>query len=302
MIVIPPLLVNKSRLDDSGALSAPEAALETSTRSSSPILGILVTFLSAMISAVYQVAWKVLMDEKDENYVDRGVHNENNDREDTQVDEHGDTHNGTMKSIDKDVIDEETGQEFQDDNHYQQQQPGRSTINNAPYYHDTSSENSISNVKERGLINTFVTLGVMGVCNILFGWPVLLLLHWLGIERIDLEPIPQMWKLLTMNSLIEALFDTSCAVAIYMTSPVITSITAPLTIPISVAWDIYFRTVRHSSHNESITTTVGASTSITDEDATNNVWLILVGSILIVVGVVRIEMTAPSSSSQPHRH
>jgi hypothetical protein len=36
---------------------------------------------------------------------------------------------------------------------------------------------------------------------------------------------------------VEFSFDSSCAVAIYMTSPVMTAITAPLTIPISFVWD-----------------------------------------------------------------
>eukprot|EP00529_Nitzschia_sp_RCC80_P027047 CAMPEP_0113499702 /NCGR_PEP_ID=MMETSP0014_2-20120614/31894_1 /TAXON_ID=2857 /ORGANISM="Nitzschia sp." /LENGTH=287 /DNA_ID=CAMNT_0000393905 /DNA_START=78 /DNA_END=941 /DNA_ORIENTATION=- /assembly_acc=CAM_ASM_000159 len=272
MIVIPPLLASGSNdvTTRTHEESATASSSTSSSSSSSSFWGVFATFLSAMLGAVYQVAWKALMDEKGEHRGDR--------------DAGDDTSTEMVRLVDPNVADEEEGRRLlteapQDSrlirqgNEYQTANTARSSNDNA--------------VKERGLINTFATLGVMGFFNILFGWPVLLLLHWSSIETIDLKPIPKLWKVLMINSLIETLFDTSCAVAIYMTSPVVTSIAAPLTIPISFFWDVLFR--RPDDHDA-----VNNSSSSNND----NFWLVLLGSILIVIGVVRIEMK-PTTSPPP---
>jgi drug/metabolite transporter (DMT)-like permease len=120
-----------------------------------------------------------------------------------------------------------------------------------------------------GLIDTFATLGVMGLCNLLLGWPVLLLVHWAGVERFYL-PAWNMMPALTINGLIEYTFDVSLAVAIYLTSPVVTAMTAPLTIPIALVWDHYL-------HNSPFQ--VG-----------NYDWI---GSLLVLIGVVWMELKIP---------
>jgi len=83
------------------------------------------------------------------------------------------------------------------------------------------------------LVDTMTTLGMVGLCNLLFAWPLLCLFHWNEFEVFELPPRSHLWLLL-FNALAEVAFDTSCAIAIYVTSPVMTSITAPLTIPISL--------------------------------------------------------------------
>ena len=85
-----------------------------------------------------------------------------------------------------------------------------------------------------GLMDTLATLSVMGCCNLFFGWPLIFIFHLTGIENFE---FPSEWMALTLNGLVEYSFDASCATAIFLTSPVVTAITAPLTIPISFLWD-----------------------------------------------------------------
>lgn len=120
-----------------------------------------------------------------------------------------------------------------------------------------------------GLIDTFATLGIMGLCNLFLGWPVLLLVHWAGVEAFDV-PSWNMMPALTINGLIEYTFDVSLAVAIYLTSPVVTAMTAPLTIPIALVWDHYLH---------------GSPFQVGNYD-----WI---GSVLVLIGVVWMELKIP---------
>jgi drug/metabolite transporter (DMT)-like permease len=79
-----------------------------------------------------------------------------------------------------------------------------------------------------GLVDTHMTLVVMGFCNLTLGWILLPLMHWTGLEPLALPPS---WWILHWNGIIEYAFIASCAVAIYMTTPVVVAIVSPLTIP-----------------------------------------------------------------------
>ena len=85
-----------------------------------------------------------------------------------------------------------------------------------------------------GFMDTLATLSVMGVCNVFFGWTFVVIFHLTGIETF--EKPTERWAL-TLNGLVEYAFDVSCSFAIFLTSPVVTAMTAPLTIPISFVWD-----------------------------------------------------------------
>jgi len=93
------------------------------------------------------------------------------------------------------------------------------------------------NTPLEGFVDTLMTLAAIGLCNLTVGWITLPLLHWLGLEEFRLPPTPSHWWVLNWNGLVEFTFDASCAVAIYMTSPVVVAIASPLTIPLSLAAD-----------------------------------------------------------------
>ena len=82
------------------------------------------------------------------------------------------------------------------------------------------------------LVDTIVTLAVIGVANLTIGWIVLPIVDWVDFETFQLPPV-SLSGVLTINAIIEYAFNAFIAIAIYMTSPIATSLTAPLTIPLS---------------------------------------------------------------------
>lgn len=87
-----------------------------------------------------------------------------------------------------------------------------------------------------GLIDTLMTAGVIGLCNMLLGWPFVLVAHYVGFETFEL-PSTTYWPILLVNALVEFSFDITCVIAIYLTSPVIVAVTGPLVIPMGIAAD-----------------------------------------------------------------
>jgi hypothetical protein len=108
-------------------------------------------------------------------------------------------------------------------------------------------------------IDTHMTLGMIGLCNCIMGWPVLVGLHYFGLEEFQLPQSSGAWRLLVFNGLVEYAFDASCAVAIYMTSPVIVAVVGPLTIPLSMFVDNHFYGVTMVSEQHPWCTWIGAA-------------------------------------------
>lgn len=117
-----------------------------------------------------------------------------------------------------------------------------------------------------GLMDTLATLGVMGAVNLIIGCPLLFLLHWTGLELFEVPHESSLFSALVVNGLVEYAFDASCALSIYLTSPVVTAITAPLTIPLSMVWD--------------------------GNVGNQNDWA---GSVLVVLGVLWMELRKPKA-------
>jgi hypothetical protein len=135
-----------------------------------------------------------------------------------------------------------------------------------------SANHPVHETRLEGFVDAHMTLAMIGSCNFLLGWPILFFAHWLGWESFELPPTTYHWWILNWNGLIEYSFDASCAVAIYMTSPLVTSIIAPLTIPLSLVTD---RMLYPSS-------------DITSMASEGGVWGWL-GVVVILVGVALLE-------------
>jgi len=97
---------------------------------------------------------------------------------------------------------------------------------------EIASSSTTRNNRREGLIDTQMTLAAIGICNLLFGWPSVLVAHYTGWESFQ-WPEAQQWAVLILNGLVEYIFDASCAVAICMTSPIIVAVASPLTTPLS---------------------------------------------------------------------
>jgi len=100
--------------------------------------------------------------------------------------------------------------------------------------------------KTEELVDTIFTLAVIGVANLLVGWSILPILDWIGFETFELPPVSSSGAL-TINAVIEYLFNVLIAIAIHVTSPLATSLTAPLTIPLSWVSDLFLYQIPLSS-------------------------------------------------------
>jgi hypothetical protein len=102
-------------------------------------------------------------------------------------------------------------------------------------------KNTVELDAREGFLDAHMTLGMIGVCNLLAGWPLLIVLHVWGLETLEWPDSTTSWTWLISNGIVEYLFDASCAAAIYITSPIVVSVAAPLTIPLSIFFDRIFR-------------------------------------------------------------
>jgi len=252
LIVLPPLVGvtnNDDRDDDHHNERCP--FFQQQEWSSPTLVGILATLGSAAIGSAYLVSWRVLSETKslDHNY----------------------------NSV-TDLVD-----------------------NNSPPPRPSRLE---------GFVDTHMTLAMIGFCNLILGWPFLILMDQLGLEALEMPPAMGTitsttslasssyndyydfyyyydWGLLlNANGLMEYAFDASCAVAIYMTSPVATSIIAPLTIPLSMAMDhLLYRVEDGNGNNTTHLLLESSSGSEAHWSA-----LTVVGVVVILVGVVLLEV------------
>jgi hypothetical protein len=92
-------------------------------------------------------------------------------------------------------------------------------------------ESGQNETRLEGFVDAYMTLAMIVCCNFLLGWPILFFGHFRRWESFVLPPTTHHWWILNWNGLVEYSFHASCAVDIYMTSPLVTSIMAPLTIP-----------------------------------------------------------------------
>ena len=138
-----------------------------------------------------------------------------------------------------------------------------------------NNNSSIPLGRLEGLVDTQMTLATIGFCNLLLGWSMLPLAHWMGLEEFIL---PGNWWILHWNGMVEYAFDASCAVAIYMTSPVVVAVVSPMTIPLSLAADQLL-------YSTSSIVKPGVST--------------IIGAIVLMVGVVLVETKPDLSNHLP---
>mmetsp|Transcript_23520 Transcript_23520/g.65674 ORF Transcript_23520/g.65674 Transcript_23520/m.65674 type:complete len:146 (-) Transcript_23520:1340-1777(-) len=105
-------------------------------------------------------------------------------------------------------------------------------------------------------------------------------MHWTGLGPFQLPQHWIQWVCLQANGLVEYSFDASCALAIYLTSPLVASIVVPLTLPVSVIVDQMLN---------------GGTTDGTDATSSASGlqfgWPTLFGALFILGGVALLEMS-----------
>ncbi|KAK8001954.1 hypothetical protein PG991_014176 [Apiospora marii] len=76
--------------------------------------------------------------------------------------------------------------------------------------------------------------GMVGLFNIVFLWPLFIVLHVTGIETFELPPTSKVLIIIILNSISSFLSDMSWAYAMLLTSPLLVTVGLSLTIPLSL--------------------------------------------------------------------
>ena len=72
------------------------------------------------------------------------------------------------------------------------------------------------------VLNGARVLGYIGVHTLLWMWPILLIFHFMGVERFEL-PTLNMFKLLLLNTFLDVIFNAAYLICIALSSPLFTS-------------------------------------------------------------------------------
>lgn len=86
--------------------------------------------------------------------------------------------------------------------------------------------------------DSFLFMGLMGLSNIFFFWPISLLLNWTKIEVFEFPEKPIFIGLL-VTTVMDATFNLLLLFSISLTSPLFVSVACLLTIPVSVVADLF---------------------------------------------------------------
>lgn len=91
--------------------------------------------------------------------------------------------------------------------------------------------------KRTSILDSLLFVGMMGIGNILFLWPFVIILHYTGVETFELPNHEQLLAL-SLTAVLESLFSAFLLVGILLTSPLLMSVGSILTIPTSVVADV----------------------------------------------------------------
>ncbi|KAI6084787.1 hypothetical protein F4821DRAFT_242311 [Hypoxylon rubiginosum] len=83
-------------------------------------------------------------------------------------------------------------------------------------------------------INMPLFFGLVGVFNVIFLWPLFVILHFTGIEPFELPPSGNIWAIIMLNSISSFISDISWAYAMLLTTPLVVTVGLSLTIPLSL--------------------------------------------------------------------
>ena len=112
-----------------------------------------------------------------------------------------------------------------------------------PEQAEPSSESASSSVatpaltKVAAVVETMTTLGFIGLGNLVFVPPLLVFLHLSGLEVLSLPSTDEQVNLLAVNGFLSFLFDLLFALSIFLSGPVVVSVSSSLIIPLSLIAD-----------------------------------------------------------------
>jgi drug/metabolite transporter (DMT)-like permease len=83
------------------------------------------------------------------------------------------------------------------------------------------------------VMDSFATVSIVGLCNVVVGFLLLLFMHIIGIETIELPP-SALWGEIATSCFLSAFVDAIAGLACVVASAVVVAMSYPLTIPLSV--------------------------------------------------------------------
>lgn len=95
-------------------------------------------------------------------------------------------------------------------------------------------------VGQESNLDSKLFLGFVGLFNIVVLWPLLILLHYWGVETFELPGSFKIWALLLINGSISLAGDLLWVLAMLMTSPLVVTVGLGATIPLSMLGELLF--------------------------------------------------------------
>ena len=89
-------------------------------------------------------------------------------------------------------------------------------------------------IGDESRVNMPLFFGLVGLMNVLFMWPGLVVLHLTGVETFELPPTTKVFVIVAVNSLSSMVADFAWAYSMLLTSPLITTVGLSMTIPLSL--------------------------------------------------------------------
>ncbi|KAA8633557.1 hypothetical protein SMACR_02568 [Sordaria macrospora] len=83
-------------------------------------------------------------------------------------------------------------------------------------------------------MNMTLFFGIVGVLNLIFLWPLFIILHVTGIETFELPPNGTTWAIIWINTISSFFSDIIWAYAMLLTTPLVVTVGLSLTIPLSL--------------------------------------------------------------------
>ncbi|RIA99704.1 hypothetical protein C1645_811053 [Glomus cerebriforme] len=97
-------------------------------------------------------------------------------------------------------------------------------------------------IQNESRVNMPLFFGFVGIINVILLWPIFLILHFIGLEQLQLPPNTTIWTMIAINALIGTfLSDYLWLLAVLLTSPLTVTLGLSLTIPIALIGDVFFK-------------------------------------------------------------
>lgn len=100
---------------------------------------------------------------------------------------------------------------------------------------------TVPNSKKERNLNTHLFFGFVGLFCLVFAWPLLIALHYLGIEKFEAPPTSSVTWLILSNAAITFVSDFCWCNAVLLTSPLTVTVGLSMTIPLAMVGDWVFK-------------------------------------------------------------